>query len=374
MTDTKHTFHSSGFKDRLLKEIKSLSQSERELFERIFQVWETKGELIPPTEMIPWIEQNIGHVDSVTVQDFIKITNTIMYEGAIFNDLRTQRPITMDSNFTEMMAQIDSAKGGPFESPLTGTPSDTFGRIKGEYCITASNLLKYDGLHGLIIFNDHNPLLFTRERMRDYFTVAKKWFKKAYLSNKKAIYPVYTWNCLWRAGASIIHGHSQLALTEGRAYAKIEQLRYLSLRYQEKYRTNYFDDLYSIHQSLGLGIKVGNIRLITKLTPIKEKEVMIMADNFDDELADRISDVLNVYKEKLEMLSFNLSIILPPMEKTPEVWEHVQVIVRIVDRGKLSVRSTDFASMELYCESVIESNQYVVIEEIKKALLRNSNN
>lgn len=368
MEENRNKQNIKGFKDRLLYNLAKLTPEQRDLFDQVFKIWVTKGKLVPPKEMIPWIEQNIGSVEGVIDQNFIKITNTIMYEGSIFNELRTQRPITMDANFAEMMEEVESAKGGPFDHPLTSTPEDTFGRIKGKYCITASNLLKYDGLHGLIIFNDHNPLLFNRDRVRDYFSVAKKWFNKAYTSNTKAIYPVYTWNCLWKAGASIIHGHSQLAVTEGRAYAKVEQLRYLSLRYQEKFRRNYFCDLYDIHNSLGLAYERGGIRLIAKLTPIKEKEVMIMAPKFDDSLADFVSDVLNVYKEKLEMLSFNLSVILPPIEKTPEVWDHLPIIVRIVDRGKLSAKTADIGVMELYCESVIESNQYTVIDTIRANL------
>jgi len=359
--------NSQSFKDHFLQKLSEFSEEDRQIFDRIYKVWETRGELNPPVEMTSWIESSFGSVDAVKVQDFLKITNIITYEGAIFNELRTRRPVVGDDKFQEVIEQIESAKDGPFSHPETGTPEDIFGRVKGKYCITAANIAKYDGLHGLIIFNDHDPLLFSRDRVRDYFDVATKWFAKAQETNEKAIYPFYTWNCLWRAGASIIHGHSQLALTEGNAYAKVEELRVLTHEYQERNRTNYFEDVYKIHNNLGLAFQRGDIKLIAKITPIKEKELMIVNHGLNDNLADVVSDTLTTLKEKLAVSSFNLSIILPPLSETPEVWDHMPIIVRIVDRGKLSAKTADVGAMELYAQSIIETNPYIVIKELKSA-------
>jgi hypothetical protein len=57
------------------------------------------------------------------------------------------------------------------------------------------------------------------------------------------------------------------------------------------------------------------------------------------------------------------------MEKTPEVWDHMPVIVRIVDRGSLSNKTADVGSMDLFAQSVIGSNPYNVMRELKKKLL-----
>ncbi len=359
----------TGFTNEFLKKLNALSSDDKRLFERIYKVWETKGELIAPKEMTSYITSNFGDVDSVTKQDFIKITDKIIYEGAIFNELRTRRPQVKDQHFDQILDRVMNKEHCIFETPLTGTPADTFGRVKGDYCITCSNLAKYDGLHGIIIFNEHNPLLFSRKRVRDYFRVAKKWFIKAHKSNPSAIYPFYTWNCLWKSGASIIHGHSQIELTEGMPYSKVEQLRHLTLNYLERYRSNYFDDVYYLHEKLGLAFQRGNQKLIVKITPVKEKETMILADNFDDELADIVSDTLNTMKEKLAVMSFNLSVVLPPVKSSVEVWNHMPIIVRIVDRGKLSNQTTDVGAMELYAQSVIGTNPYLVYKELKKALI-----
>lgn len=358
-----------SFKSELLLHINTLKPDDREIFDRIYEVWETVGKLDPPKEMHPWIKSTFGDLAGVKKQEFLKITNYITYEGAIFNELRTKRPLVGDKGFDKVLEQIEASRGGPFSHPQTHTPADTFGRVKGKYCITGSNVAKYDGQHGLIISNAHDPLLFSRRRVRDYFHVARRWYKRAHKESKAAVYPLYTWNCLWRAGASIIHAHCHLVLAEHQAYAKVEELRRLSLEYQEKYQSNYFDDIFNIHKKMGLGFERGDIKLLTKITPIKEKEVMIFSHEFNDGLADIVSDTLTTMKEKLGVSSFNLSIVLPPLEDTPEVWEHMPVLVRIVDRGKLSSQTADVGAMELYAQSVIGSNPYVVFDKLKKALL-----
>ncbi|PIR42868.1 hypothetical protein CO058_02215 [candidate division WWE3 bacterium CG_4_9_14_0_2_um_filter_35_11] len=357
----------TGFKDQFLKKLNSLSKVDKKLFDQIYSFWETKGELALPTEMDSWVQTNFGSIADVKKQDFIRITNTVTYEGAIFNELRTMRPLVESGyNFNDVMDQIKATEGDPFLHPETGTPADVFGRVKGDYCITASNVAKYDGFHGLIIFDDHNPLLFSRKRVRDYFDVAYKWFEKANKYNPLAIYPLFTWNCLWRAGASVIHGHAQVVLTESQAYAKVEDLRISSHNYQERNRSNYFDDVYEIHKKFGLAYKVGDVRVLVNITPIKEKEIMIFGMGLNKELADVVSDTLNTMKERLGVSSFNLSIILPPLSKTAEVWEHMPIIVRIVDRGSLSAKTSDIGSMELYAQSVIGSNPYLVFDAIKR--------
>lgn len=356
-----------GFAENFLRVVQSFSSEEKIMFERIYRYWETRGELIPPKEMTAWIESNFGSVDKVKVQDFIKITNIILHTGAIFNELRMQRPMVIDSNLSEVIKEIEKGAGGPFAHPLTGTPEDTFGRIKGKYCITASNITKYDGLHGLVIFDEHNPLNFASDRIRDYFEVALKWFDKAHKTNEKAVYPFFTWNCLWNAGSSIIHGHAQVAITEGQAYARVEEIRYHTLRYQERYKSSYFDDDYYVHEKLGLAFKHGDIRIMASITPIKEKEIVIHSPAFDATLADFISTVLTTYNDKLGVITFNMAVMMPPMAKTPEVWEHFPVIVKIVDRGNLSSKTADIGAMELYAQSVVGSNPYNVINAIKSA-------
>lgn len=364
------TTSTKGFKEDFLHHINKFTPEEQHLFNRIYTYWETRGELVPPTEMTTWIETTFGSMEAVKVQDFIKITNHVLYEGAIFNELRTKRPIIFDSQLNEVIKEIEKGGDGPFAHPQTGTPADTFGRIKGKFSISASNITKYDGLHGLVIYNDHNPLMFTGERIQDYFDVARRWFQKAHEVNPKAVYPFYTWNCLWNAGSSVIHGHAQIALTEGQAYAKIEEMRSHALEYQENHKTNYFEDDYAIHEKLGLGFTKNDVKINVKITPIKEKEIMLTSKAFDDNLAEVLGEILKTLKENMGVFTFNVGIVIPPMEKTPEVWDHMPVVVRIVDRGNLSSKTADIGAMELFAQSIVGSNPYSVVTQLKKELLK----
>ena len=357
-----------GFKEDFLKHLGKFTTEEREMFDRIYWVHENNGHLIPPREMISWIEMQFGDLEKVKHQDFLRITDIITYEGAIFNEIRTMRPILGETNFETILKAIDDAKDGPFSHPETGTPEDEFGRVKGKYCITGSNIAKYDGLHGIIISDSHDPLLLSRKRVKDYLDVAHKWFEKAHKQRPEAVYPLFTWSCLWKAGASVTHGHSQVVLAEGQAYSKIEELRYLSLKYQEDHKQSYFDDLYQIHLKLNLALEKNGVKVISKITPIKEKEMMLMAPKANDHFYYVLSDTLNTMKERLGVSSFNVAIIFHPLAETAEGWSHMPVIARIVDRGKLNDKTVDVGPMELYAQSIIGTNPYVVFDEIKKSL------
>jgi galactose-1-phosphate uridylyltransferase len=81
------------------------------------------------------------------------------------------------------------------------------------------------------------------------------------------------WNCLWKSGASLIHGHMQLTSSEIE-YGRLRHLREISEGYEEIFGTDYFDDLYLVHESLGLGRKSGKSKVMFCITPKKEKEIM----------------------------------------------------------------------------------------------------
>ena len=44
------------------------------------------------------------------------------------------------------------------------------------------------------------------------------------------------------------------------------------------------------------------------------------------------------------------------------------LLERIVERGKLNDKTVDVGPMELYAQSIIGTNPYVVFDEIKKSL------
>ena len=146
--------------------VDALSGDARAMFDRIYHVRTSVGHLNPPESMYGWIQNYFGSVETVRAQQIVKVTNTVTWDGALYNELRARRPIEARSS-KGVIDKVMEKVGDPFCEPLEGTPEDAFGRVQGEHCVTASNAAKYDALHGLVIFDHHNPLDFTEENAID---------------------------------------------------------------------------------------------------------------------------------------------------------------------------------------------------------------
>jgi len=348
--------------------ISRLALKDRALVSKIFDVRSSVGRLIYPEN--PEVVKGYGQRDQVITQKIIKVTNKVTYEGALFNELRSRRPFQTREKI-DLEAELNKTEGCFFCIPKAYyvTPGDSFlvqGRLKHDTCFTASNPGKYDGYHGLIIFDDHSP--FTFGDFPDRLDCAIEWAREAQKEDEEAIYFFFMWNCLWKAGGSIIHGHNQMSLSKGMHYGKIEHL----LKAAGDYEGDYFEDLYKAHEVLGLGFVCGGGRIMAHLTPIKEKEVMVISRTMDD-VKSAVPKILECFYN-LGVRSFNLALICPPStifegipDEEVERWKDLPIIVRIVDRGDLMNRTADFGAMELYASSVISSDPFRVAEALGKA-------
>lgn len=352
---------------RLRDAVDALRPADRALFERLFRVDASVGELVPPEHMARWIERYFGSVDAVTRQEVLKITNRWTLEETLFNELRARRPLEARIP-ADLEDEIMKTAPDPFCEPELNTPADTFGRIRGRYSVTASNIAKYDGLHGVVIFDEHDPLAFTEEIVIDAIDVAWKWFAKCRESDPSAVYPFFMWNCLWKSGASIPHGHAQVSVTRGAHYGKVERLRRTALEYRDREGGDYWNDFYRVHEALGVGTTVGDVRVMAHLVPLKEKEVILLAPSIEAGLPEVIAQVLRCLVTRLNVVSFNLVISVPPLAETVEDWSGMPLVVRIVDRGDPLNRTSDFGAMELYAASVVSSDPFRVAEVLWPSL------
>ncbi len=335
----------------------------RDLFSRIYSVRVCEGKLVLPGAIKEWAENRFGNCET---QKIVRVTNRLSGESTLFNELRARRPLDAKS---EVSLDVEDCV---FCDPENRTPSDTFGRVEGKYCITASNIAKYDCMHAVIVFREHNPLVSSQEVIEDIFLVARTWFERANDHDRKYRYPFFMWNCLWRAGASIIHGHAQALISQD-MYPKPEQLLRLRRQYAEEYNSEYLDDVYRIHEELGLGFEVdcgcggcgdcrdnnndGKVRVMAYLTPVKEKEVVMVADDLV-KLAKPLASVLNCYYS-LGVMSFNVAAYMPP------VGEKDLVFLRVVDRGNMGTKTADIGGMELYAGiSVVSSDPFSLAREL----------
>jgi hypothetical protein len=178
--------------------------------------------------MREWATQQFGSVEDVERQQIVRVTNRITWEGAIFNSLRARRPLPLNGANNGQAAPAEDM----FASPLRTTASDVFGRIRGEHCITTSNIARWDGQCAVLIFDEPDPLAFTRAHLRDYFRTALRWAARAHQADPQARYLVWMWNGGPAGGASIAHAHAQMGLGRSSHYTMVEGLRQAGLGYR----------------------------------------------------------------------------------------------------------------------------------------------
>ena len=343
----------------------ALDLNDRACFDRIYEYSVSEARLRAPAAMVPWVERTFGNLDAIETQRIVRVSNKVTGEGTLFNDLRARRPVRAaletDSNFESYL------ENDPWEDPMASTPEDMFGRLSNNAGVTAANVAKYDAVHSILVFAEPNPLAFTRESIVAQTRLARQWFAAANHHDAEAVYPYLMWNCLWRAGGSIVHGHTQISLARGRHYSKIERLRQDGARYQADEHRSYFDDLRQIHTALGLGKESNGIFTGAHLTPIKEKECLLIGDELNDDLASAMYSVLATFRDSLGVQSFNVGVLMPPIVSNDESWNGFPVIVRIVDRGNLGTRTSDIGGMEMFAESVVAADPFSLSKTLAKA-------
>jgi len=344
--------------------VSGLKKKRKDVFGRIYDIRISEGSLIVPDSMESWIKNRFGSKKLVENQSVVKVLNKITGEESLFNEIRSKRPVQ-----TNEAKGLNSIKVGrcSFCEPEKNTPEDVFGRIRGRHCITASNVAKYDKWHGLIVFRNHNPFEFGAEMVSDYIDTAMNWFNKVMENDKNARFPFFMWNCLWRAGASINHGHAQVTVAE-RPYSALEMLGRCAYNYRKKHSSVYFDDLFLAHESVGLGLRNKKSRLMAYLTPVKDNEIMILADSVGEDLKKSIYGVLKSLYGKGNR-GFNVAVVPFPIYASKSSggskWEGLPVVARVVDRGNLDKKTSDIGSMELYAGSVISSDPFNTIRNLK---------
>ena len=357
----------------LLERIAMLDPSDKLRFDRIFEAWAVSGSCKCPPSMAEWVQRQFGSTDRVESQTVIRVQNTRTQEGALFNPLRASRPTTQTATNDDIIDRLRSREERlrtcPFCRVREMTPVDSFrpNRIEGVHCITASNAAKYDGRHGLIVFKEHDPLSFSLAQIRDYIDVANGWFQAAADAAEGYIYPFLMWNCRWRAGGSQEHGHMQLTVACGRHYPRVESLRRAAADYLREHRSNYFADLFRVHEALGLGV-AARAKVMVSICPFRDKETWILGQALDAEMAVVIHTVLATLRDHANVRSFNMGVLLPPVVPLND-WQEFPVIVRVIDRLSVAELSSDISGMGIFAGAdAIASDPYPIANLLRDAL------
>ncbi len=360
--------------------VDALAPDQQILVTRLFQIVTSQGQIDPPDTMKAWIKETFGSLDAALRQRVVRVTNRWTFEGAAFNPLRARRP---GSGFhpqaravpPEVIQRIEAQQGSDdFCNPTQRTTADTFGRLAGTHLQTASNVAKIDGWHGLLLFKEHDPLAIDAPLVQEMLAIAHQWAEQARAADTAARHFFLAWNCLWRAGASQVHGHAHITLSQSMAHARVELLRAAAGRYRRETGADYFADLAAAHAALGLAASAGPVTRFASLTPVKEREVILLLPaaaapgaSWGERLsllAWPLAETLRLARERLGTLAFNVAIFGPPLDAgaQPEdqSWQDFPFVARFVDRGDPTSQTSDIAALELFGSSVISSDPFTV--------------
>jgi hypothetical protein len=347
----------------LVARIASLEGEARKRAERLLDVRLATAHTDPPDALHPWLTEIFGSVDAVREQTVIKVANVATGEATLFAPLRARRPVDGSLHASDLAAEIAATHGDPFCAPETGTPAHPFGRVRGVRMVTGANAAAADAHHAVMVFDAHDPLDLDAELVADLFTTGRAWAQRVCEADPGAANYLLIWNCLWRAGGSIIHGHAQALVGAGLHYARPERFRRDAEAYRAAHGNDLVRDLVALHRDLGLAVDLeGDVTIVAHLTPIKERELLIVStrgmDERDPAFADAVARALLAYRDRIGVRSFNLALWRGPLDGR---WTDFPPIVRLVDRGDLFTRPSDIGAMELYGTPIVGSDPYELI-------------
>jgi hypothetical protein len=345
--------------------LEALTGAARERADRLYEVRLVSGHTVPPPELEPWLAATFGSVAAVRDQTVLKVTNRVTLEATLFAPLRSHRPVDGPEHDRDLGTEIGATADDPFCRPETGTPADTFGRVRGARVITGANAALADAHHAVLVFDTHDPLAFDAQTVVDILRTGREWAERARHDDPDAVNYLLIWNCLWRAGSSIIHGHAQALIGSGSHYAGLERLR----RDAARHDGDLIEETIAVHRSVGLTIDLpGDVVLVAHLTPRKERELLVIGspgmEETDPAFADAVARTLIGYRDRIGVSSFNLALWRPPLANA-DGWEAIPPMVRLVDRGDPYLRPSDIGAMELYGTPIVASDPYTLIEALR---------
>ena len=351
-----------------------LGAAERQLFEGLFEVRAATGRLAVPGALedtvAGWYGAGPGgDVDRKTAleracaQPLLRTFNRWTYEGTLFNPLRDLRPSGAGADEVSIDEWVDEGRERcDFCRPVTRTTADVWGRIESDHCVTAANASKYDAHHGLVVFRDHHPLRLSRDRVRDYFEVAGRWWQRTREVAPYLRHASVAWNCLERSGASQRHGHLHVLASDHRPYGHHDRLLRAADEYGAQTGRDYWQDWVAAHGALGLVDRAGGVARVATITPFRGHEVVLVADRFDREVADAVSDTLVTLTTSLGALSFNAAVYLPPEPRR----QGDRVIGRCVSRGDPRRLSNDVGAMEVFGTPIVASDPLRTVHALRR--------
>ena len=321
--------------------------------------------------MADWLTRTFGSTDAVREQRLVRVTNLATLESTVFAALRARRPIESNGNgpSTSLRREIEATAGDPFCHPEAETPADPFGRVRGRRMVSGANAAQADAHHAVLVFDEHDPLAFDADLVGELFATGREWAERARATEPAAVQYLLIWNCLWRAGGSIVHGHAQAILGRARPHARLDRFRHDAAAYAAATGSDLVLDLVALHRDLGLAVEGGGgVTILAHVVPAKEHEVVVIGqpgmDERDPAFGLAVGRALEALRDRVGVRSFNLALWRAPLDATDDPFPP---IARIVDRGDPASRPSDIGAMELYGSPIVGSDPYDLVAALPAA-------
>ena len=347
-------------------------------------------------------------VERDSVQDVVTLSNLASGEQAVFNVARHRKPQTFAKGGAKAHDFDPTREGGKrcdFCDPLRFTATDAWGRFETAHVVTASNLFKCAGQHGLILFRRHEPLGHTLGEVGDMFKAFHWWVGEALGAEGQArgegyFYPMLVWNVLPRAGASQYHGHAQTLLTES-APPAIHRWSVLGQGLGAglgsdglaRISPDYVERLMRAHRRVGLVREVVSSRLTdgggevaqnedvplppayiwASLTPVQDMELVVYCeDGGGATFLSAFYAALTTLTREMGVLTFNAAAYtLAPVSTSAGAthWSSGPTVARFVQRGDMASGASDYGCLEVFAGTkVARTDPFVLVAALDRAL------
>ena len=357
-----------------------------------------------------------------SVQEVVTLSNLASGEQAVFNVSRNRKPQTFiargaslrpsgdDTAGVEVTARdFDPTRAGKrcdFCDPLRFTATDEFGRFETAHVMTASNLFKCAGQHGLILFRRHEPLGHTWEEVEDMFKAFEWWVDKAIVAASGSgcmhFYPMLVWNVLPRAGASQYHGHAQAMLTESvppaiHRWSVLRRDAGLSIVAGhgpemgfegQSISTDYLECMMRAHRRVGLAREVlsppaggggkapGKMtgppaHVWASMTPVQDMELVVYCKEDGVNFRRAFFAALNTLTCEMGVLTYNAAVYpLAPVSRAGEMHGgRGPTVARFVQRGNMTSAASDYGSLEVFCGTkVARTDPFTLVAALDNVL------
>eukprot|EP00051_Salpingoeca_urceolata_P013798 m.174549 g.174549 ORF g.174549 m.174549 type:complete len:438 (+) comp17900_c1_seq9:257-1570(+) len=336
------------------------------LLDRLFAIDTRSATLdLPPefaTKVKGWLNNDEQLFAEVYDQSITSVFNKITHESSVFNPLRARRPRPKQDNPMAYVNKLieETQEGCDFCNYRKMTAVDTFGRFESEHVVTASNTFKYEKFHTLLMFRHHDPIHWTEPQFVDLVTVARKWFQRAYETNRDYVFPHVMWDCLPKASASQIHPHAQIDLAATRYYGLAEHLHQRASAYFNEHGRSYWTDLINVHYALGLAYLHKDVTVMAYLTPKKDNEIIVVAPTLSDDFARVLHHVLRIFIDDLQLQAFSMAWYLPRMDGK----DGLPAVARVIHRGIASQPQSDISAMELFATSNVNTDPWAIAGQV----------